>query len=363
MKIALFSDRPENFAGTRSRVTKFAELLRADGHRCTVCLPFRHGLRERLYDDRSKSSKLVYLALVFLLRIWQLRHVPGADVVFFRGLLFPYGPPFFERCARLMNPRIVVDLDDAIWEPAAYVESPFARFVDYGWTRKVCAFAAHIVAGNPYIADYARTFNANVSIIPTCVDMDTHTVKAQREDGGGPVVLGWTGLSTNLGYLEVIEAVLRELAADHDITLTIASNRDYHLDGVAVNNRRWVLEYAIDYLQEPDIGLMPLTDSERAKGKCAYKALEFMSVGTPCVISPVGMNAEVIADGVSGFLAATPEEWKAKLERLIVDPDLRRRMGEAARTTVRERYSHEVHYPAFKQVMETVAGRSGAEAS
>jgi len=342
---------------------KFAELLRADGHRCTVCLPFRHGLRERLYDNRPKFSKLVYLALVFLLRIWQLRHVPGADVVFFRGLLFPYGPPLFERCARLMNPRIVIDLDDAIWEPAAYVESPFARFVDYGWTRKMCAFAAHVVAGNPYIADYARKFNANVSIIPTCVDVDTHMAKTYREDGSGPVVLGWTGLSTNLGYLEVIEEVLRELAARHGITLTIASNRDYHLDGVVVNNRRWVLEHAIDYLQEPDIGLMPLTDSERAKGKCAYKALEFMSVGTPCVISPVGMNAEVIEDGVNGFLAVTPEEWEAKLERLIVNPGLRRQMGEAARATVRERYSHEVHYPAFKRVMETVAGKSGAEAS
>ncbi len=361
MKVVLFSDRPENFAGTRSRVLKFAEMLRAEGHRCTVCLPFGHALRAQLYDGRSKVSKLLYLALVFLLRIGQLRHVPGADVVFFRGLAFPYGPPVLERCARLMNRRIVVDLDDAIWEPAAYVDSPFARLVDAGWTRKMCRISAHVIAGNAYIATYTRQFNSNVTIIPTCVDMDTHRAKRLKtNDADQPVVLGWTGLYSNLGYLNAIEEPLRALAKRQSITLMIASNRDYTLEGVDVVNHRWVLEKEIDYLQEPDIGLMPLIDSERAKGKCAYKALEFMSVGTPCVISPVGMNAEVIEDGVNGFLASTPADWTERLERLIVDTDLRHRMGEAARTTVRERYSHAVHYPTFKRVMETVAVGPGA---
>jgi glycosyltransferase involved in cell wall biosynthesis len=189
--------------------------------------------------------------------------------------------------------------------------------------------------------------------------MDTHTAKPHREEGDRPVILGWTGLYTNLGYLGPIEQVLRDLAARYGILLMIASNRDYRLDGVEVVNRRWVLEHAIDYLQEPDIGLMPLNDSERAKGKCAYKALEFMSVGTPCVISPVGMNTEVVEDGVNGFLAATPDEWTDKLERLIVDRELRRRMGEVARATVQERYAHAVHYPNFKEVLEKAARRPG----
>jgi glycosyltransferase involved in cell wall biosynthesis len=356
MTIVLFSDAPENFAGPRNRLIKFAQLLTRDGHRCVICLPFGHRTRARWYENRSRPIKLIYLILVFLLRFWQLRHVPGADAVFIRRHVFPFGPPFFERLIRMLNPRTVLDIDDALWAPAGYVDSPFLSLVDYDWTRKVCSFAAHVIAGNRYIEAYTRQFNPNVTIIPTCVDMETHTAKTYRTKGTAePVILGWTGLYSNLGYFEVIEDVLRDLSRRHSIALMIASTREFVLEGVNVINRHWVLEHEVDYLQEPDIGLMPLTESERAKGKCAYKALEFMSVGTPCVISPVGMNAEVIENGVNGFLAATPAEWMEKLERLIVDADLRRSMGQAARATIQERYSHDVHYPTFKGVMEQVA--------
>lgn len=356
MKIVLFCDAPENYAGTRSRVMKWAELLTRDGHQCILCLPFRSQFRLRWYEGRAKPVKLIYLVLLFCLRFGQLRHVLGADVVFARRHIYPYGPPLFERIIRLLNDCLVVDLDDAIWVPAGYVDSPFMWLIDHGWTRKVSAFAAHVIVGNKYIKSYVEQFTPRVTIIPTCVDMEIHTAKSYPVKAEGQqVLLGWTGLYSNLGYFEVIEDVLRDLSARHPIALVIASTRPYKLDGVEVINRHWVLENEIDYLQEPDIGLMPLTQSERAKGKCAYKALEFMSVGTPCVISPVGMNAEVVEDGVNGFLAASPEEWTQKLERLIVDSDLRRRMGEAARETIRKRYAHDVQYPAFKRVMELVA--------
>ncbi|MCC6487277.1 MAG: glycosyltransferase [Candidatus Hydrogenedentes bacterium] len=357
MKAVFFCDVPETYAGTRSRVLAFVSLLAEEGHCCALCMPFDGKMKARFWDDRSPLSKALYVALVFLLRCWQLHHVAGADLVFVRGRIFPYGPPIFERLVWLLNRRLIVDLDDAIWHPAAYVSSPFMRMVDHGWARKVCRFAAHVIAGNRYIEEYTRQFNARVTIIPTCADMSTHTAKAYVPKApDAPVILGWTGLWTNLGYMEVIEDVLRRLAKRHSIALSVASNKDYRPDGVPVANHRWELAHEIDYLKEPDIGLMPLTDSERAKGKCAYKALEYMAVGTPCVISPVGMNREIIEDGVNGFLAATPQEWEEKLERLILDAALRERLGQAARETVAERYAHDVHFPQWKQVLEQVAG-------
>ncbi|MCC6695738.1 MAG: glycosyltransferase family 4 protein [Candidatus Hydrogenedentes bacterium] len=357
MKAVLFSDTPETYAGTRSRVLKFASLLVEDGHRCIVCLPFDGKTRARLWEDRPPLSKVRYLVLLFLLRCWQLRHVIGADAVFVHRRIFPYGPPLFERLAWLFNRRLIVDLDDAVWYPAGYVSSPFMRLVDHGWARKVCGFAAHVIAGNRYIEEYTRQFCAHVTIIPTCVDMSTHTEKDYTpKSRDEPVILGWTGLWTNLGYMEVIEDVLRRLAARHSIVLSIASSRDYRLDGVPVVNHRWVLSHEIDYLKEPDIGLMPLTNTERAQGKCAYKALEYMAVGTPCVISPVGMNREIIEDGVNGFLADTPQEWEEKLERLILDAVLRQRLGRAARETVAAHYAHDVHFQGWKHVFEQVAG-------
>jgi glycosyltransferase involved in cell wall biosynthesis len=137
--------------------------------------------------------------------------------------------------------------------------------------------------------------------------------------------------------------------------LHIATGKPYALAGVTVENEHWTPEREIAYLQHADIGLMPLHNTPRARGKCAFKALQYMAVGTPVVLSPVGMNAEVVEDGVTGYLADTPEEWKAKLARLITDPALRERMGRAARERVREHYSHEVYFPVLKGVLERAA--------
>lgn len=360
IRVVLFGNETERIAGIRYRVIKFAEMLRADGYNCRVCLQSSYRLWERLYERRGKLPRLLYLLLVFLRRIAQLRHVPGADVVFFRGPMFPYGPPILERIVHFMNPRMVFDIDDAVWEPPAYVDSPFARFMDHNWIWKMCGMSAHGVVGNRYLEERVAPRQPNLTIIPTCVDMDRHRQKTYRSDAAHPVVLGWTGIHTNLGYFEVIEEVLRELARRHNIILMIASGKPYALDGVAVVYHHWQLDEEIHYLQEPDIGLMPLVDSPRARGKCAYKAMQYMAVGTPCVITPVGMNAEVIEDGVTGFLATSPEEWLVKLERLITDAALRERMGRAARAQMQALYSHEANYPNFKAMVDRVAALRGS---
>lgn len=364
MRIVFFGNASNRIAAIRYRIGTCARMLEAEGHRCTVCLPMSAAEEERYYGSASPPRKVWMLCRVVLRRIGQLRHVPGADAVYFRGPLLPYGPPLLERLIRWMNPRLIFDIDDAIWEPPAHVESAFLRLVDYGWTRKMADLCAHAVVGNELLRDYVAPLNPKVTIIPTCIDMDLHTEKEyvhEPEDRGPEsppstvVILGWTGLKDNLGYLAPIGPVLRELASEHNIVLHIATGKPYALDGVAVENEHWKLEREIHYLQHADIGLMPLHDTPRARGKCAFKALQYMAVGTPVVVSPVGMNAEVVEDGVSGFLADSTVEWKSALGRLITDPALRERMGRSARERVRTRYSHAVYFPVLKGVLERVA--------
>lgn len=358
MKIVLFGNATPKNAGIRYRLLKWADRLSEDGHTCVVCLPGTDALWERLWEQGNLLTKLLWEAMALCLRVLQLRHVVGADVVFFRGSVTPfaYGPVVFERIIRWLNPRMVYDIDDAVWEPADGVSSPFLKLVNLGWTWQMCTLCEHGIVGNRYLEQHVLPHNPNVTIIPTCVDVERFPMKdhaAQRETRR--VVLGWVGLHTNLVNMRVIDDVLRELARKHDLVLLVASGRDYKLDGIEVINRRWRIEHEIDYLAEADIGLMPLLDTECARGKCGFKALQYMSVGTPCVISSIGMNTEIVEDGVNGYLAGSPEEWFERLERLILDPDLRHRMGKAARQTVVERYSHQVFYPTFRSVMETVA--------
>lgn len=355
MKIVLFGNAPEKIAAIRYRVQKFAAMMEAEGHVCVVCLPSSVALRERLWEQGGRLGKLLYLMLVFLRRAAQLRHVPGADVVFFRGPVFDYGPPLFERVIHALNPRMVFDIDDAIWEPPAHVESFFVRFMDFGWVRKMCGLCRHAVVGNSYLEEYVTRHGCPATIIPTCVDMEKHVEKDYARRGDA-VVLGWTGLKDNLGYMRRIEPVLQELAGRYRIRLHVATGGVYRLDGVEVENERWTLAHEIDYLRKADIGLMPLEDTPRARGKCAFKAIQYMAVGVPPVISPVGMNASVVEDGVNGFLADTPEEWREKLERLICDAELRERMGRAARAKAEREYSHAANFPKFRAVMQAVGG-------
>lgn len=360
MKIVFFGNATEKIAAIRYRVIWFAERMRVEGHTCVVCLPASVSFREGMYEGRSRLGKLIYLMAVVLTRIAQLRHVIGADVVYFRGPVFEYGPPVFERIIHLFCKHLVFDIDDAVWERPAHVDSPFLRAVDFDWTWKMCAMCSHAVVGNRYLAERVGPHmpTGAVSIIPTCIDMEKHTPKTYPVRAPGePVVLGWTGLADNLGYMKPIEPVLRELATRYPLKILVTTGRDYVLDGVEVENRRWRMEGEIQYLQEADIGLMPLQDTPRARGKCAFKALQYMGVGTPCVISPVGMNAEVIAEGVDGCLADTPEEWRAKLERLIADAGARERMGRAAREAVIAKYSHEANWPVFQAAIAAAAER------
>jgi glycosyltransferase involved in cell wall biosynthesis len=353
MKIVFFGNASTRIAAIRYRIGTFARMLETDGYSCVVCLPMSIAEEEHYFGDASIPGKVWLLLKVAARRIVQMRHVPGADVVVFRGPLLPYGPPVLERICRWLNPRLIFDIDDAIWEPPAHVDSPFLRLVDHGWTRKMARLCAGAIVGNETLRAYVEPLNSNVTVIPTCIDLDLHTQKAYPERDS--VVLGWTGLKDNLGYLAPIEPVLRDLAVEHGITLHIATGAPYHLEGVTVENEHWRLDREIEYLQHADIGLMPLHDTPRARGKCAFKALQYMAAGTPVVLSPVGMNAEVVEDGVSGFLADSPEAWREKLARLIADSALRERMGRAARERVRVRYSHAVYYPALKALLERVA--------
>ena len=359
LKIVFFGNATEKIAGIRYRVKKFAQMLESEGHQCIICLHSSVEFYLKFYENQPKYKKAIYWFCVWLNRWWQLRHTLNADIVFLRGPIFKYGPPIFEYIIHLFNKNIVFDIDDAVWEKPAFVKSLFLRFIDFDWTKKMCQICAGAVVGNRYLEEHVKQWGVKkVVIVPTCIDMDRHEQKKDYPEHNNPVIIGWTGVYNNLGYLDIIKEPIKELSKKYPVQLFIASNSSeykYKMDGVNVVFEPWKVEKEIEYLQKPDIGLMPLVDTPRARGKCAFKALQYMGVGTPVVISPVGMNAEVIEDGVHGFLARTPEEWYDRLEKLIQNPDMREQMGRLARERVKQLYSFEANYPKLKEFLLDIA--------
>lgn len=279
-----------------------------------------------------------------------LKMVQNFDLVFIQKKLFP---SFYLRMLKRRNPNIIFDFDDALFarEPT---EKPFRLMKPGTWytkrrLREVLQLAVHVIAGNRVLAGYAKLYTQNLSIIPTPVKLSDYSF---NKKGEGPVVIGWLGTGRNLIYLREIESAIRRIATQFpEVEWRILSDRSYELDGVAIQNIPWDDSTAMEELSRFDIGLMPLFDDLWSRGKCAFKILQYMASGIPCVASPVGMNTEVIEGGVTGYLAGNTQEWSDILIRLICDGDLRRRIGKNARRFVEKEFFVEDCWEKLKPVL------------
>jgi glycosyltransferase involved in cell wall biosynthesis len=207
-------------------------------------------------------------------------------------------------------------------------------------TSAIIKYASAVIAGNAYLADYARGFNKNVHIIPTTIDTDYHKAN-HSSNKKETVTIGWTGTSTTIKHFNLLTSVLKTLKEKYGETLEIRviSDRAPLEKDFKIHFSQWRKESEIEDLQKIDIGIMPLPEDKWAKGKCGFKGLQYMALEIPAVLSPVGVNSEIIDDGINGFLADTENQWIAKLSQLIENPQLRAKLGKAGRETVEKKYS------------------------
>ena len=84
---------------------------------------------------------------------------------------------------------------------------------------------------------------------------------------------------------------------------------------------------------------MPLENDIWAEGKCGFKGLQYMALGIPALMSPVGVNNQIIEHAQNGYLLKTAEEWKEHLALLLHDRTLRMQIGKSGKQTIDERYS------------------------
>jgi glycosyltransferase involved in cell wall biosynthesis len=244
--------------------------------------------------------------------------------------------------------KLVFDFDDAIWTSEKGDRSLFTRLRTGARLASVLKHSAVVMAGNDYLADYARRYNANVLVVPTVVD--TALYPARQHADSRVVTLGWVGHSVNFKYLAALCDALRRVAAVRPVRLLVVADQDFHAEGVEVENRRWAEDTEVANILNMDIGLMPLADDEWTRGKCGFKAIQYMAAGIPPVASRVGMNVQLVDHGTDGFLATSQQEWFDALTLLCADPALRQRVGQAARLKIQARYSLQGTGPVVSRI-------------
>ena len=245
------------------------------------------------------------------------------------------------------RPR-VFDVDDAIH---LYRGGAMARTLATHSDRVIC--------GNFHLAEVYRQWNSDVVVLPTAVDTARYHPRASGSDSE-TIVLGWIGTSANLRYLQSVEPAINKVLKRYpSVMLHVVCDKPpqmHAVESARVLYTPWSVEIEVRAIQSFSIGLMPLEDSPWTRGKCSYKMLQYMSCGLPTVVSPVGMNADVLRLGEIGYGSKTNNEWQTALEHLIEDETARSRLGANGRQIVLREFSISSLAPRFACYLSSQGG-------
>ncbi|HEX8654755.1 MAG TPA: glycosyltransferase family 4 protein [Allosphingosinicella sp.] len=339
-------------ASTRQRFAQYFPYLADHGVEVTLAPLLPDSYLDALNEGRKPPRGVIPRA--YRARLRTLREAGAHDLLWVQYELLPYWPGFAEAWAARTPRPIVCDYDDAIFHGYDRHRRWVVRKLLGRKLEPLLSRAAAAMCGNAYLQHYARRFCSNSVIVPTVVDTDAYQpATASRH---APLTVGWLGSPTTWVNVEPLLPALLPVLRARGARLRIigAGPPARGIEGIEAVD--WSEADEIGELQAMDVGIMPLLDQPFQRGKCGYKLIQYMACGVPTVASPVGVNAEIVADGSSGFLAAGPAEWAARLDTLLADAPLRARMGVEGRRIAVERYSLASQQPRVLSILRAAAG-------
>jgi glycosyltransferase involved in cell wall biosynthesis len=350
MRILFLTTNPALEASTRYRVLQYFPALRRAGHQPEVASFFE----DWAGSGPGRLARARRVARGLWRRVRSLRHVEDYDVVVVHRELLPY---CFNYPVGLVTRRrpLVFDFDDAVWlAPPSTKRSIAPR----SSTALLVKHAASVLAGNSYLAEYARRLNSSVEVIPTVVDTSVyHPGDRPPED---PPVIGWIGSPTTVGYLDPIVGVLEDLARSFRFRFrVIGAELRRAPSGVPLEIRPWTADDEADQFRDLDIGIYPLPDDRWTRGKCGLKAIQYLASGVAAVVSPVGVVQEIVENERTGLWATSATTWRKNLGDLLADPQARRRLGGAGRLRIQGEYSLAAWAPRVIERLEKVGRDAG----
>lgn len=324
----------------RFRFEHYLPVLRQHNIKYKVSPYFSQKGKRALYSTSNNLRKVYYIVMGAFKRMADMLRIARYDFVYVHREAAPIGPPVWEWVvAKVLRKKMVYDFDDAIWLPViSNYNKRFAFVKFFGKIAKICKWSYKVSVGNAFLQSYANRFNNNTVIIPTVVNTETAHNSLQKQDVSKPAV-GWTGSFSTLMYLQIVLPVLQKLQDELDFTFYVIADVDPCLPLKNYRFIKWNRETESTDLLNFHIGLMPLTDDDLSKGKCGFKAIQYMAMGIPALVSPVGVNTEIVDEGINGFYCNSAEEWENRIRQLLKDSFLRIQMSKAAREKIEKNYS------------------------
>lgn len=323
-----------------------------------VQLPFWSKKSTRiLYQKGELLQKIIGLLSGLISRLFHLSAIAKADIVLIHREVIPVGSQFFEwYISKILNKKIVFDFDDAIWKLDTSDSNKSLEWLkNPNKFSKIMELSATVIAGNNYLCNYAEKFNTTTITIPSTIDTSYH-LPEKKSKKKERICIGWTGSKTTIKHFDMLVSALQEVKKKYksQIYFKLIGDDQYKSEELELQGTKWNLASEIDDLQEIDIGIMPLPNNEWANGKCGFKGLQYMALEIPTIMSPIGVNTEIIEHSKNGFLAKTNEDWVKYLSLLIEAEGLRTSIGKEGRQTVIDRYSLESQKENYLSVLNNL---------
>lgn len=355
-KILFMFPYPSGTAGSqRFRFEQYLDFLQEKGYTITLKPFLDKKTWQILYKKGHIFEKIWGILKGFFRRLWLLWQIPSYDMVFVHREATPLGFPFVEWViAKVFRRKMIFDFDDAIWLPNTSEVNKIAAWLKFHQkTALICSWAYKVSAGNRFLAEYAKKFNPNVFINPTTIDTENwhnpHKLQVQKKN---VPVIGWTGTHSTIQYLEPLLPILAKITKQKNFIFLLISDKPPTFSLANLEYLAWKKDTEIQDLLLLDIGIMPLLDDDWARGKCGFKALQYMALEIVPVVSPVGVNTEIVQNGYNGFLCESNQEWEQTLLFLLENAELRYNLGKNARKTIVERYSVIANQKNFEQFFD-----------
>ena len=293
------------------------------------------------YPPNEKSKWPAWCITNFFDNISRIITSPPADIYFLqREMSYPY-----YTMERFLRHPLVFDVDDAIFLHKKGI-----------YAKQIAKKADRIICGNRYLASVFGEWNPSVDIVPTSVNVAMYDQIHKAENDHLTIL--WTGSSSNFRYLYSIEKPLAAILKKYDtVRLKIVANippafsilKEYQYI-----YKQW--NPAIEYtsVKHADIGLMPIGDDDWSRGKCSFKMLCYMAASLPVIVSPYGMNEDVLKEGNIGYGAKTEDDWYTALEDLILSRKKASEMGQNGRNLVLQKYDVNIIAKQLSLIFNTI---------
>jgi len=300
----------------RYRFEQYFPFLESKNIECELSFLISKEDDKVLYSPGNYIGKLNIFLKSWKKRLKDVKRANSFDYIFIQREAFMTGTTYFEKKFAKSTAKLIFDFDDSIWlEDKNEANGKLAFLKKPSKTADIIKLCDTIVAGNAYLAEYAKQYNKDVVIIPTTVN--TNWYKPTPRTASDNIVIGWSGSFTTIKHFDSAIPALTKIKKKYGnkVSFKVIGDGNYRKTALDIIGQKWQSKTEVEDLQAIDIGIMPLPDIDWTKGKCGLKGLQYMGLAIPTIMSPVGVNTKIITHATNGMLASTEEEWVDCLER------------------------------------------------